>query len=307
MDIHRLRCVVSLAQLKSVTRAAEQNFITQSTMSSTISSIESELGVRLFTRGKREISLTPAGERFVAAAEEIIQKYDAVLAQVRSNPDGVLSRVVLGFNSISVVGMKSGIIMELLQKMYPTLSIRFSKYSISELTQSLLDGRTDIIFTNHFEARNNPKAHYITFANTQPCVFMQKGHRLTEKEVLTIEDLENETLFCASNEGQPQKLAVAGEMLRMAGVPYTPESPVANEEAIISMVEAGIGLYPAVNWFKLLLDDRVDCVPLELDIEGPYAVVMWVSEEYEGIAQDLAHILRSIFSKLQDETSWSIC
>ena len=307
MDIHRLRCVVSLAQLKNVTRAAEQNFITQSTMSSTISSIESELGVHLFTRNKRVISLTPAGETFVAAAEEIIQKYDTVIAQIKNSPDGIVSRVVLGFNSLSVVGMKSSIITEQLQKMYPTLSIRLCKHSVSELTQSLLDGRADIIFTNHFEARNNPKAHYIAFAYAQPCVFMQKGHRLAEKAVLTIQDLENETLFCASNEGQPQEFAAAGEMLRMAGVPYTPEGLVANEEAIISMVEAGLGLYPATGWYKLVLGDRVDCVPLELDIEGMYAVVMWMSNEFEGIAQAITHILRSIFSKLQNETSWTIC
>lgn len=50
VDIHKLRCVVSLARLRNVTRAAEENYVAQSTMSSTISSVEAELGCTLFTR-----------------------------------------------------------------------------------------------------------------------------------------------------------------------------------------------------------------------------------------------------------------
>ena len=307
MDIHKLRCVISLAQLKNVTRAAQQNYITQSTMSSTISAIEAELGVRLFIRSNRQVSLTPAGEKFAEAAEEIVRKYDAAVAQAQLSASGNVDRVVIGFNSLSVVAKDAAAITKALRKKHPDLSIRLCRHSVTQLSQYLLDGRVDIIFTNHFEARKYPEARTIAFAYTHPCVFVPKGHRLTEKDVVTIKDIENETLFCASTNELPNEISAAAEMLRQAGIPFTSESPVANEDAIISMVEAGLGLYPATNWYKQALEDRVDCVPLELDAEGLYVVVMWTNDYFEGIAEDIARISRAIYSKHQDEMLWTIC
>ena len=101
MDIHKLRCVVSLAKLRNVTRAAEENYVAQSTMSATISSVEAELGCALFTRTNRSITVTRAGEVFVAAAEDILKRFDGALVELRRLDNEEGPQLVIGFNTVS--------------------------------------------------------------------------------------------------------------------------------------------------------------------------------------------------------------
>ena len=62
IDIHRLKIFVKIAELKSFTLAAECCFLTQPTVSQHINTLEQFLGLQLFNRGGRDLSLTGAGE-----------------------------------------------------------------------------------------------------------------------------------------------------------------------------------------------------------------------------------------------------
>jgi DNA-binding transcriptional LysR family regulator len=79
MDLRRLRTVVAVAELGTVTRAAEHLRISQSALSRHISDLEQELRVRLFDRVGRRLVLT-------AIAEEVLGDFRSVLSQVGSLP-----------------------------------------------------------------------------------------------------------------------------------------------------------------------------------------------------------------------------
>ena len=64
---------ISIVEHKSITRAADALFISQSTLSRQIMDMEKELGVVLFERGRREISLTEDGDFLYQRAKEIVQ------------------------------------------------------------------------------------------------------------------------------------------------------------------------------------------------------------------------------------------
>lgn len=65
MEIHQLQYVVEVAKQGSFTRAADEICVSQSTLSHQIAKLEDELGVKLFTRQARSVSLTQAGEDFI--------------------------------------------------------------------------------------------------------------------------------------------------------------------------------------------------------------------------------------------------
>ena len=73
MEIRVLEYYISIVERKSITRAADALFISQSTLSRQIMDMEKELGVVLFERGPREISLTEDGDFLYQRAKEIIQ------------------------------------------------------------------------------------------------------------------------------------------------------------------------------------------------------------------------------------------
>ena len=74
LELHQLRYMIAVAKYQSFTRAAEEINISQSSISTQISKLESELGIKLFERGMRLITLTHAGEEFLPFAREICEK-----------------------------------------------------------------------------------------------------------------------------------------------------------------------------------------------------------------------------------------
>lgn len=73
MDVKYLEYILEIAEQKSITRAAENLYVTQSSLSQYLLKLEDELGTRLFTRTKNELILTDAGEMYVQAARTVVR------------------------------------------------------------------------------------------------------------------------------------------------------------------------------------------------------------------------------------------
>ena len=78
MTLQQLRYAVSVANNKSMNKAAQELFITQPSLSSTIRDLEEEVGVELFKRTNRGIVITPEGEEFLGHARQIIEQYKLI-------------------------------------------------------------------------------------------------------------------------------------------------------------------------------------------------------------------------------------
>ena len=73
MDIKHLNYILMIAKEKNISRAAEKLFMSQSSLSYVVTTLEKELGTPLFLRRKNGIELTEAGEKYVAAAEKVVK------------------------------------------------------------------------------------------------------------------------------------------------------------------------------------------------------------------------------------------
>lgn len=81
-----------MASLKSISRAAEKLFLTQSAMSSRISTLEEELGILLLGRRDKPFKLTAAGMRFLACADKLQALRREVKAEMGSVTTVAVSR-----------------------------------------------------------------------------------------------------------------------------------------------------------------------------------------------------------------------
>lgn len=84
LSIRHIRAFVAAARHKSLTRAAESLFVTQSALSLTIQHIEEDLGVLLFDRTTRRLDLTRAGEEFLPSAERLLHDFDSSIRTMRA-------------------------------------------------------------------------------------------------------------------------------------------------------------------------------------------------------------------------------
>lgn len=85
MDFQKLNYLVSVAEQKSFSKAAEKCFVSQPALTRSIKGIEDELGIKLFDRSKSPVRLTYAGERYLAGAQEILKlksKLDQEMADI---------------------------------------------------------------------------------------------------------------------------------------------------------------------------------------------------------------------------------
>ncbi len=94
-DLRRLRYFIKVAELGSLTRAAEALHVAQPALSQQIRTLESEVGVELLARGPRGVALTEAGERMLAEARRLVEGMAHVVERVKSarDPEG---QVVIG-------------------------------------------------------------------------------------------------------------------------------------------------------------------------------------------------------------------
>jgi LysR family transcriptional regulator, transcription activator of glutamate synthase operon len=93
MDLRQLQFVEAVARLRNFTRAAEELHVAQPALSKAVSNLEMELGVRLFDRTSRRVSLTDAGEMFTARARRILADLDLLRSEMDELHGGVRGSV----------------------------------------------------------------------------------------------------------------------------------------------------------------------------------------------------------------------
>ena len=86
MTLTQLKYAIEVANAGSINKAAGNLFITQPSLSSAIAELESEIGIKLFSRNNRGIFLTPEGSEFVGYARQVIEQFDLIEARYISSP-----------------------------------------------------------------------------------------------------------------------------------------------------------------------------------------------------------------------------
>ena len=86
MTLTQLKYIIEVANAGSINKAAGNLFITQPSLSSAIAELETEIGVKLFSRNNRGIFLTPEGSEFVGYARQVVEQFDLIEAKYISSP-----------------------------------------------------------------------------------------------------------------------------------------------------------------------------------------------------------------------------
>lgn len=78
MTLTQLKYVITVAEAKSMNEAAKELFISQPSLSSSIKDLEEEIGIEVFKRSNKGVSITPAGEEFVGYARQVVEQYNLI-------------------------------------------------------------------------------------------------------------------------------------------------------------------------------------------------------------------------------------
>jgi DNA-binding transcriptional LysR family regulator len=102
MELRHLRYFVAVAEELHFRRAAERLHVAQPAVSEQIRKLESELGVQLFNRTQRSVTLTPSGQAMFGEARRVLRQAEAAQMAARNAADEAKSRLRVGYLSDSL-------------------------------------------------------------------------------------------------------------------------------------------------------------------------------------------------------------
>jgi LysR family hydrogen peroxide-inducible transcriptional activator len=79
MNIQQFKYVLAVVDLKNFEAASERCFVTQSTLSTMISRFENEIGVRIFNRKTKPVSITQEGEQIINRLRIVIHEVESLI------------------------------------------------------------------------------------------------------------------------------------------------------------------------------------------------------------------------------------
>lgn len=123
MDIHQLKVFASVFKNKGFSRASEELYLTQPTVSDHIKTLEEDLGCRLFDRLGRTIIPTKEAEVLYAHAMEIIEKADTIKAVIGRFKKEIAGEVIIGASTIPGTYLMPSIMADF-QRKHPSISFQ---------------------------------------------------------------------------------------------------------------------------------------------------------------------------------------
>ncbi len=142
MDDRQLRYLLAVSEARSVTKAAEQLYISQSALSHYIKNAELELGVPIFDRSTSPISLTYAGELYIESAKRILQETETLEKKIKDINHNMTGRIRIGFPRDRASYLCPYIIPEF-RELYPNMTVIVYTDGGKELLNGLREGKVD--------------------------------------------------------------------------------------------------------------------------------------------------------------------
>ena len=245
MDLHYLEYIIEIANMHSISRAAENLFITQSTLSQYLSRLESELGVNLFERRRNEMTLTPAGKLYVAACEQMLQQKRELYNQLSDMGQAKTGSFSVGITPQWGAVAYSHIIGKFYES-YPNVTVKVMEETASPLIRLLQDGELDMAIIPLTENSSLPLESILLQAE-ELILAIPKEHakKLSLQNAdgsfprISIADLKNEPMIFSQSQTTIRKL----ENQCFAACRVTPKivAEINSHPASLVMVEQGIG------------------------------------------------------------------
>lgn len=209
MDFRILRYFLNVAREQSFTKAAEQLHITQPTLSRQLASLEEELGVTLFTRSGRNITLTEEGLLLKRRALEILDLEERTLEELKSTEGIVEGTVTIGCGEFAVVETLAKICKNY-QKKYPRVQIVLHTATEDTISEMMNKGLVDIgLFMEPVDTQGLD--HIRIMGSDHWVVGMRPEDPLAAKEFIEKNDLIGKPLIL------PERTGVQSELVNWFG------------------------------------------------------------------------------------------
>lgn len=238
MTLQQLEYIIALDQHRHFTKAAEQCFVTQPTLSAMIQKLEEELNVKIFDRTKQPICPTAVGEIIIQQAKEVLTQVGKVKGLIEEEKQEIKGSFRIGILPTIAPYLLPRFFQQMIKK-YPGLDISVSEMKTPDIKKALLTGDIDagiLAELPDMEEYNHTHLFYEEFF-----AYVSRNDSLFEKKVIKSADLTGELLWLL-DEGH----CFRDQMVRFCSIKAARDSQLTyrlgSMETFMRMVESGKGM-----------------------------------------------------------------
>ncbi|MCI8539093.1 MAG: LysR family transcriptional regulator [Oscillospiraceae bacterium] len=260
MNVVRLQYFIEAARCGNFSLAAQNLYTSQPNLSKQISLMEQELGYALFSRTKRSVKLTAAGQYLFERLRDVPALLEASFEEARQ-----LSQIRTGALNIGVLegqefNTQLATRLSVISNLYPDLVIDLERNSFRNLRSGLEKGQYDLIVTLDFDVENMPEFHSTLFLHQTAAIAIHSSHPLADRQFLELSMLRDQDFVVISPEESPTGYDRFLQQCAAAGfVPHVVRKP-RSLESLLLCVEANLGC--ALLDPNIRLEQNVRSIPI---------------------------------------------
>jgi len=303
VDIKKLRYFVAVASERSFTGAAARLNMSQPPLSRRIQEIEEELGVPLFNRESRPLSLTPAGRLLHEQALQVLQRVDEMAGTMKRFVQAERPRFVLGLIPSGFHDRLPEVIRRY-QQLAPDIDFVLSEMSSLEQVVALKEGRIDAglgrIRVEDQGIRREILREEEVLAAMPPDPAALDRNGTDAREPVSLEDVARHRVILYPREPRPSYADAIVSIFRDHGIQLERPIEVSEVQTALIMVAAGMGacLIPASA--RRLVHPEVICRPIRPAVTSPVVL----SHRPDDSSPQLASFIRTL-AELYGEWGYS--
>ena len=292
MEFRQLRYFVTVARELHFGRAAERLDITQPALSKQIRVLEAELEVELFTRTKRMVKLTKAGEVFLSQAQQLLQQASEAVQLAKRTASGEVGRLTIGFTTTATYTVLPELIGGFRSR-YSQVELEMLELSTEAQVAAINSGEIDLGFL-HPPIDSRGLELYPLLAE-ELVALLPKQHCLISQKSLSLEDLAREHFILHPRSEGPFLYDGFLKLCRQAGFEPQIVKEVNSHQSRICLVAAGIGITFIPTGLQtsvaqdLVCKPILDC-PLKLEFAAAWRLLdtMPALQKFVAMLQDIS-------------------
>lgn len=262
--MNRYIALQKIIELGSFTKAAEALGYTQSSISQMVASLENELSMKLLTRSRIGVKLTIEGEELYPFIERSILTYRAM--QEKANEIKGLETGIIRVGTISSITCHwMPQLIKGFQELYPNVQFLFHQGDYSSIQEWIKSGAVDFGFITPPASGD---LETVTIKDGEMLAVLPKTHPLSAKSFIRLEEITDDP-FILLEEGHYSEPINA---FRAAGLKPNIKYTIHDDYAIMTMVEAGLGVSILAELMLRRTNYDIVCLPIEPPVYRTLAV-----------------------------------
>ncbi len=244
MELRHLRYFVAVAEELSFRKAAQRLNVSRPALSKQVKDLENEIAVKLLERDTVSVSLTKAGEIFLADAQKLLAQAGQAIERASQAQSGHRGKLRIGSVGIIATDFLPKTL-KLFHQKYPGVEVAFVEMLPEEQLDALAKGKIDIGFAYSLEIEKIPSLHSLCVIRSVYGIAVSRQHPLAARSEVTLREILSETLLCLGRSGHGDTIC---KIYTSEGLEHDKVRQVEGFDSMLTLIAAdqGVSLLPRV-------------------------------------------------------------